>query len=224
MYININNNLLKEKLNKIIFYLILILFIKLLSKEDLKSSKIKLKIKKKKLIKVCLCTVGKQENKYIREFVDYYIKFGVDLIFIYDNNDINGERFNNILSDYMNKKYVKIINYRGKLHCQFEMYQNCYQKNNKNYDWMIFYDIDEFIFLKKYKNIKDFLNKKKFKKCESIYLNWKLHTDNDLIYYTNKSLHERFPKTYFKNKHCLGKTIIRGNIKKLKLRVVIYLI
>ena len=83
---------------------------------------------------------------------------------------------------------------------------------------MIFYDIDEYIYLKNYINIKDFLNEKKFKKCESIYLNWKLHTDNDLLYYTNKSLHKRFPKTYFKKRHCIGKTIIRGNIKNIKIK------
>ena len=83
---------------------------------------------------------------------------------------------------------------------------------------MIFYDIDEFIFLKNYVNIKDFLNEKKFEKCDSIYLNWKIHTDNDLLYYSNKSLHERFPKTYLNNKFCRGKTIIRGNIKNIKIK------
>ena len=41
-------------------------------------------------IKVCICTIGKLENLYIREFVEYYNKLGVDkiytvfnLIFIY---------------------------------------------------------------------------------------------------------------------------------------------
>ena len=37
--------------------------------------------------KVCLCTFGKQENRYIREFVSYYKKIGIDKIYLlYDNN------------------------------------------------------------------------------------------------------------------------------------------
>lgn len=32
-------------------------------------------------IKVCLCTVGKLENNYIKEFIMHYRKYGVDKIF-----------------------------------------------------------------------------------------------------------------------------------------------
>ena len=44
-------------------------------------------------IKVCVCAIGKEENKYAREFVEHYKKYGIDKIFIYDNNDSNGENF-----------------------------------------------------------------------------------------------------------------------------------
>lgn len=64
-------------------------------------------------IKVCLCTVGKLENNYIVEFVEHYFKYKVDKIFLYDNNDINGERFEKVLSNYINNNYVEITNYRG---------------------------------------------------------------------------------------------------------------
>ena len=43
---------------------------------------------------------------------------------------------------------------------------------NKLFDWLIFYDIDEYIHLTNYKNIKDFLNEKKFDNCKKIYLKW----------------------------------------------------
>ena len=39
--------------------------------------------------KVCICTLGKKENRYVREFVEYYEKYGIDKIFLYDNNDLN---------------------------------------------------------------------------------------------------------------------------------------
>lgn len=33
-----------------------------------------------KKLHVCLCTIGKQENLYVREFVNFYLNKGVDKI------------------------------------------------------------------------------------------------------------------------------------------------
>ena len=74
------------------------------------------------------------------------------------------------------------------------MMNDCYKNNYKYYDWLIFYEIDEYIYLKDIKNIKDFLKQSKFYKCQRIQLNWIFHTDNDLLYYDNRSLAERFPE------------------------------
>lgn len=169
-------------------------------------------------LKVCICTLGKKENKYIREFVIHYRKYGVDKIFLYDNNNLNDERFDNIISDYIKIKFVEILNYRGKEAPQFTIFNDCYKKNNNIYDWLIFYDLDEFINLKDYTNIKIFLSEKKFDKCKLIYLNCLRHTDNDLIYYDNRSLTERFPIINWESKMFTVKTIVRGNIKEIKFK------
>ena len=87
-------------------------------------------------IKVCLCTVGKQENNYILDFIKFYKKYGVDKIFLYDNNDINSERFEEVISEYIENNYVKIFNYRGKYKPQLFIYDHCYKLNKKNYDWL----------------------------------------------------------------------------------------
>ena len=50
--------------------------------------------------KICVCSIGKNENLYIKEFVEYYKSIGIDKIFIYDNNDIQGESFETVLEDY----------------------------------------------------------------------------------------------------------------------------
>ena len=96
--------------------------------------------------------------------------------------------------------------------------------NNQTYDWIIFYDIDEYIHLKNISNIKFFLNDEKFIKCKKIFLNWVMHTDNNLLKYDNRSLHERFPKLkpLKRNKEYIGigKTIIKGGIKNISIREV----
>lgn len=172
-------------------------------------------------IKVCICTVGKKENKYIREFVEYYKNYGVDQIFLYDNNDQEGERFENIINDYINNGFVKIYNWRGKKRQQLNVFNHCYINNYKKFDWFIFYDIDEYLNLKHYSNIKDFLNEKKFVNCQVIFLNWIIHTDNDLILYENKSLYERFPiiepnsRKHRKSNFSPVKSILRGHIPNI---------
>ena len=173
---------------------------------------------KNKNIKICLCTSGKEENNYIREFVEHYKNYGVDKIFLYDNNDINGEYFESIITDYIKLNFVKIINYRGQRAKQLKMYQDCYMAHHNNYDWIIFYDIDEYIYLKNYNNIKNFLIQKKFDKCQSIYLNWVIHTDNNLKYYDNRTLSERFPEINKNKNYCNGKTIIRGYMEGIKMQ------
>ena len=67
-----------------------------------------IKIKRNKSLKVCLCTIGKKENLYASEFVDHYKKIGYDKIFIYDNNDIEDERFENVLYRQISTKLIII--------------------------------------------------------------------------------------------------------------------
>ncbi len=58
-------------------------------------------------IKVCLCTVGKEENKYILEFIEHYKKIGVDKIYLYDNNNIDGEHFEEVIDNISNQDLLK---------------------------------------------------------------------------------------------------------------------
>ena len=62
-----------------------------------------------------------------------------------------------------------------------EAYNDCYKKNNKYFDWLIFFDTDEYLYLKDFKNIKLFLSEVKFNKCEIIQFNYVFHSDNDLL-------------------------------------------
>ena len=71
------------------------------------------KFEKNKNTKVCMCVIGKKENYYAKEWVDYYKALGYNHIFIYDNNDPNDERFEEVLSKEISEGFVSIIDYRG---------------------------------------------------------------------------------------------------------------
>ena len=174
---------------------------------------------KKKFIKlkVCLCTIGKEENRYIREFLEFYKRMKVDKIFLYDNNDLKGETFEEVISDYINSGFVELINFRGFQSPQLNSYNNCYKKNSDVYDWILFYDIDEYIHLEDFRNIRLFLRDKRFYECERIQLNWVIHTDNNLLYYDKRSIRDRFLELGRKENFSTIKSIIRGHKNNLNI-------
>ena len=74
-------------------------------------------------------------------------------------------------------------------------------------------DVDEFLVIKN-DNLKHYLSNKKFKKCDFIKIHWLVVTDNDLLHYDNRDLHDRFIGPFLKDTHI--KTLVRGNIEGLK--------
>jgi hypothetical protein len=89
-----------------------------------------------------------KEEPYILEFVDYYLKQGIDRIYILDD-DSTYKTYNGL---YKNEK-VEIIprplNYVFNLKNQFIRCQELYTKIKNEYDWMVICDADEFISTKK---------------------------------------------------------------------------
>ena len=169
-------------------------------------------LKSKKNIKICLCTPVKKENRYLKEFIEHYKFYNVDKIFLYDNNDIDGESLEEVVYNYIKSGLVNINNFRGKKGVLYKMMNDCYKKNNLEFDWLIFYEVDEYIYLKNYTDIKKFLNEDKFNHCQTVQLNWLMHTDNDNIYYENKPLKSRFPDSNKSIKFTAIKSILRGKI------------
>ena len=148
---------------------------------------------KRESLRVCLCAVGKKENLYAKEYVNHYMKLGYSHIYLYDNNDINGEKFEDVLQEEIKSNFVSILNYRGVIGPQLQVYEDCYEKNNKNYEWLSFFDLDEFLDIKPYaNNIQEFLSNKRYENCTTLKINFLFYSDNELLHYDNRPLQERF--------------------------------
>ena len=171
------------------------------------------------VIKVCLCVIGKKENLYVNEYINHYKKIGYNHIYLYDNNDINEENFEDVLKKEIKFGFVSIINYRGYRgllnHPQFDAYYDCYEKNNKYYQWLSFFDFDEFLELKpRNMKINKLLKNKRYGKCDNIKINWLIYSDNNLIHYEKKPIQERFTSPVYETKGNIHiKSTIRGNLK-----------
>ena len=69
----------------------------------------------KKVLNILLCIIIKNENIYLRQFIDYYFEIGVNKIIILDNNDLNnGEILEEVIKDYIVNGFVEIIDIRDK--------------------------------------------------------------------------------------------------------------
>ena len=165
-----------------------------------------------KQIKICLCTMGKKENLYAKEFIEYYIKIGFDHLFIYDNNSPNTEKNNDILEDKYKDKVTIYEGSKINITEQPQAYTDCYKKNKFNFDWILMIDMDEYFYIAN-DTLKKYLSNVLFNKCDFIIYNWVLPTDNNLIYYDPRPLYERFKGKYkISNQY---KTMVKGNISYL---------
>ena len=173
-------------------------------------------------IKACVCVIGKNENKYVQEFINHYRNLGYNHIYIYDNNDGNGEKFEDVLKSELNSNFVSIINYRGKLSIYYVggpqclAYKDCYEKHKNEYDWLSFFDFDEFLEVKPHANtIQEFLGNSRFKKCQNIKINFLYYSDNDLLYYDSRPIQERFTTPLWNHSmNGVVKSTVRGGMKE----------
>lgn len=97
-------------------------------------------------MKTVICAIAKNEGKYIEDFCQYHLALGFDEIHIYDNGTeipFNEERV--IVHPFRNVNRMP----------QLKAYRDFLK--NVDYDWASFIDIDEFITLDGYSNIKEYL-------------------------------------------------------------------
>ena len=163
----------------------------------------------KKNIKLALCTMGKKENLYVEQFIDYYIKLGIDHIFIYDDNDNNTEKISDCIKNQYKEKVTIYENFQNYIKKQSDAFTNCYSNNYKRYDWFLMIDMDEYLYIVN-NTLKKYLTSNYLNHCDFIKFHSVIPNDNNLIKYDNRSLFERFKGPFLKQLEI--KTIIRGNI------------
>ena len=130
--------------------------------------------------KITLVTLAHKDDPYIQEWVDYHLKLGFDDIHIFQNNWRWETQFDNDnvhLHEYDGQSYksdepIWVRNVQAK--CFTEFARKYYEK----YEWVAFFDVDEFLVLKKTNNIKDFIIDYEAHDC--IIINWAMFGDNGI--------------------------------------------
>lgn len=167
--------------------------------------------------------IVKRENPYLKEFANYYKSIGINKIFIYDNNDLNGEHIEDILQDEINDGFVKVYDYTRGLpihlpnnkYTQLECYKTFYYgEDAKDFDWICYFDCDEFLTFDrtKYSSISDIINTHTSDDVGVLSIPWTVYTSNGKFYYEDKPVMERFT-TIDKHAARWNKCIVRTHCK-----------
>lgn len=120
-----------------------------------------------------ICLVVKNETLYLDEWTEFHIALGFTSIFIYDTTP--NEPDQSLLDWYARRKdlqpYVKVAHDERHPAQQF-VYTRCLREDASNNTFVAFFDIDEFLVLKKHDNVIDMLNDHCTDNCGQLSINW----------------------------------------------------
>lgn len=158
--------------------------------------------------KYMVIACAKNENDYIREWIEHYKKLDFDKIIICDNND--DESLIDVIDDYVNSGFVEIFNCRGLRSFQVQLYSMFCREGN--YKWCGYFDCDEFLELNIYDSIKEYLNTKPNDICISF--NWLMFGSNEKLFKEDGLVQDRFkypvsPISLY-TENCFIKSLVRG--------------
>jgi hypothetical protein len=141
---------------------------------------------------VIVC-IAKKEHDYIEEFVKYHLALGFKYIYLYDNEDV--PTYETMLNKYKNN--LKVIHFPFNNYdkgVQYKVLDNFVDEYLFKTDitHVAHIDIDEFIVLKKHKNICDFINEYIIGDCQGIGMNWRYFGSSNRNEQTNEPNTIRF--------------------------------
>ena len=104
---------------------------------------------------LCIVSIFKNESHILKEWIDHYLKEGVDIIYLIDNGSTDNYMY--ILDKYINEGKV-VLNIDSTKHQQVNLINKYYLNIIKKYEWAMIVDLDEFVYARNgYTNIKDYL-------------------------------------------------------------------
>lgn len=156
-----------------------------------------------------ICSIIRDENRYLEEWTLYHLALGFDRIHIYDNSDtsaalrwLRDEQGNNTIL----QEGVLIHPFKNKANKrQLKAFRNCMKVYGKKHTWVAFLDPDEFLVLKKHDRVVDLLTHH----CAngSLGINWVLFGTSNQTTYDDSPVTRRFQYHMGVDEHI--KTIVK---------------
>ncbi|XP_038066274.1 uncharacterized protein LOC119736304 [Patiria miniata] len=105
-----------------------------------------------KRYKLAICTMVKNADSFIPEWLTFHRYVGVEHVFIYDNEQVEKSNLTRTLNDFIDEGFVTVIPwahsvspYKTYLEVQIAHENDCIWRHKHDVDWMIKIDVDEYI-------------------------------------------------------------------------------
>jgi glycosyltransferase involved in cell wall biosynthesis len=157
-----------------------------------------------------VCVIVKNEVRDLAEWVIHHHSLGFDRVILYDNDSIDGTYELAVeLSHLIPMEVIRWPKF-DKENCQVTAYNDCLRRFRDSYEWIAFFDVDEFLIPASDQRVPDLLSE--FEDSGGFVINWLMFGSNglkaptDLVMsdYTRRAA-DRFPP----NRNV--KSIIRPN-------------
>ena len=127
---------------------------------------------------IVLVSIFKNEGHILEEWIEHYIKEGVDTFRLIDNGST--DNYIDKIQKYINNGKV-ILNIDNALYQQTQLYNKYYLEYCKTVDWVIVVDLDEFMYSRNgYKTMKDYLSSLD-NSVSRIEVHWKMYGSSGFI-------------------------------------------
>ena len=132
-------------------------------------------------MKIAICAIIKDEQRYLEEWINHHLKLGFDDIYLYE--DFNSTSHQDICSRYEHVFLNSINNFLktniNDYKRQIKTYRYFIKLFKEKYDWVTFIDIDEYINTEDGINLKSILTS--FEQFDGLFIFWKMYNANNLI-------------------------------------------
>lgn len=139
---------------------------------------------------VAICVVVYNETLYLDEWIDFHVALGFSPIYIYDNSiefQLNNTPYSSNNSSWYETRediqnHVRLIHF-PESPVQNPAYERCIQRDAKKSTFVALIDVDEFLVLKTFDNVVDFMEHHCDFRCGQLSINWQnMGTSNQKQY------------------------------------------
>ena len=136
---------------------------------------------------LAVCAIAKNEGPYLKEWIEWHRKMGVEKFYIYDNESTDCTK--EVLEPYIKSGIVQYHYWPG-YRMQLAAYDHCIETYRLEMRWLAVIDLDEFIVPVKDKNVPDFL--RPLEHFASIEINWLIYGSGGAQKHEPGDVMERF--------------------------------
>ena len=144
---------------------------------------------------IALVLIVKNESRYIKEWLEYHYRIGVDKFYIYNNDSGDRSKLLRILDPWIQAGVVDFEDVPGKFK-QMPVYNDAIVQHRFDCRYMGFVDADEFIYIKTGQTLPEFLNEhfSHDDHIAGIGINWRIFGSSGKQNYEPIDVIERFTR------------------------------